>query len=71
MTQPPNPNLAPGGQPQRRSPIRVAALVGEYVRGALTLMCWILVGSAGAAAFYVGLRAIWWATQLVLRALGV
>jgi hypothetical protein len=34
-------------------------------------MFWILVGAAGVAGFYVSLRAISWATQLVLNALGV
>lgn len=71
MTPPNETNLTTGGEPQPRPPIRLAAAVGEYVRGALTLMLWILVGSAGVAAFYVGLRAIWWAAQLVLEALGV
>jgi hypothetical protein len=34
-------------------------------------MLWILVAAIGVAAFYVGLRAVWWATQLILKALGV
>jgi hypothetical protein len=71
MTLPHDPNLGIGGQPQGRSPRQLAGIVGEYVRGALALMLWILVAVAGAATFYVGLRTVWWATEAVLKALGV
>lgn len=71
MTTPTNPHLTPGGARPRWSPRQLVDAASSYVWSTLRMLALVLVASAGVAAFYVGLRAIWWGAQLVLKALGV
>ena len=48
----------------------LASAIGDFVKASLTACFWVLVASAGAAMAYLGLRAIWWGVQAVLKAVG-
>ena len=49
----------------------LASAIGDFVKASLAICFWILVASAGSAVAYLGVRAIWWGVQAVLKAVGV
>ena len=57
--------------PRGRSPAQVAQAVGIYVKAFVILVFWAVVAVAALCAGYVGLKGVWWATQVVLQAVGV
>ena len=69
----PNPNQQPVGRgpSQRPSPQRIAAAIADYVRAALTVTAWLVLGAAGLGAAYVAIKAVIWAVKLAQQALGI
>ena len=67
-----NPQIQPpvSVRTPKRSPRWYAFVVGEYVRAMVVLIFWLIVGMAGLAAAYVGIRCIVYGAELILRALG-
>ena len=57
--------------PQRGDSESIAQVIGRYVRAFAQIVFWILVAIAICVAAYVVLRALWWAAQRCLQALGV
>ena len=57
--------------PARRSPLQVAAAIGMYVRSLVVIVFWTVVAAAILAFGFVALKAIWFASQVVLEATGL
>jgi hypothetical protein len=72
MTQTPNnPPQWPPPVPPKTDLRRFANRFGDYIRSALVILGWAVVGAAGLGAAWIALRAILWAAGLAQNALGL
>ena len=71
MSQMPNQQMPQyPNQPPGRGPRKIAALIGQFVAALVKSVFWIVIGVAVLASGFVALRAIWWAVNVLLEAVG-
>jgi hypothetical protein len=56
--------------PEPSRPYRYSRLIADWTRATVSVLAWALVLCTAGAATYVALRALYWAVQQVLRAIG-
>ena len=63
-----NPQLPPS---PKRNPQQTISGFVNYIKAGIILMVWLVFGALAIGVGYVSLRAIWFAVQITLRALGI
>ena len=66
-----NLNNPPSPPSPKRNPQQAISGFVNYIRAGIILMVWLVLGALAVGVGYVSLRAIWFAVQIVLRALGI